>query len=79
MTLRINNATFEKNPIYGSSWSVIRYFHFGISVLLKTNLHLEQREMNVLKGGVCANCACVNYGYPTGGGGNSSTGTVANY
>ncbi len=35
--------------------------------------------MNVLKGGVCANCACVNYGYPTGGGGNSSTGTVANY
>lgn len=45
--------------------------------LKKTNL--EQREMNVLKGGVCANCACVNYGYPTGGGGNSSTGTVANY
>lgn len=40
---------------------------------------LEQREMNALKGGVCANCACVNYGYPTGSSGNSSTGTVANY
>ena len=48
-----------------------------LTQLKKTNL--EQREMNVLKGGVCANCACVNYGYPTGGGGNSSTGTVANY
>lgn len=48
-----------------------------LTQLKKTNL--EQREMNVLNGGVCANCACVNYGYPTGGGGNSSTGTVANY
>lgn len=41
--------------------------------------NLEQREMNALKGGVCATCACTNYGYPTGSGGNSSTGTVANY
>lgn len=32
-----------------------------LTQLKKTNL--EQREMNVLKGGVCANCACVNYDY----------------
>lgn len=36
-----------------------------LTQLRKANL--EQREMNALKGGVCANCACVNYGYPTGG------------
>lgn len=39
---------------------------------------LEQRELNAIKGGICADCACTNY-YPYTGGGNSSSGTVPNY